>query len=514
MRIKNSLKNIYTGLIGQFITMSITFISRTIFIHTLGSTYLGVSGLFTNILSLFSLAELGVGEAITFNLYRAIADEDKQKICALMNLYKRVYITIGIFILTIGTLFTPLLPYIIKDNKGINNLPIIYILFVINSAASYFYMYRSTFIIANQKNYIISKINYIFVVISNILQIIILLITKNYLAYLSIQIILTIVQNIYISRKCIKMYPFLGESKNYSLDEQSKNTIFRNIKSLMIYKVGTLSLNSTDNIITSYFLDIVVVGLYSNYNLIITSVNRIFNSIFSSLTASIGNLVSKESIQKQIFIFDVIYLFTFWIYGIGSICLFVLLTPFIKLWIGNKYILGIDTVFIISFNFYIAGLLFTPYNFRQTLGLFMYGKWRPIISAILNLIVSIVLVRKIGLSGVLWGTAITRILTNVWFDPYIVYKKGFNRSPIVYYKKYMEYFVITILIGVCCSILCNRIDSEGVKGFINMIIICLTIPNIILILIYNKKPEFIYVKNITKNLIKKIINKGEHSHAK
>lgn len=514
MRIQNSLKNMYAGVFGQFLTLLITFFTRTIFISILGKTYLGISGLFGNILGLFSLAELGVGQAITFSLYKAIAKNEEEKICGLMNLYKRVYKYIGIFILIIGIGITPYLHLIIRDINSISNINIIYILFVINSASSYFYMYRSTFIIANQKNYIITRINYIFLVVTNFIQVVILLFTKNYILYLLAQIILNIVQNIYISKICLKLYPFLEKAHKYELSIEEKRGIFKNIKALMIYKVGTLSLNSTDNIIISSFLNIAYVGLYSNYNLIITSINGFLSSIFSALTASIGNLVSKEEVEKQEFIFNVVYFATFWIYGVCSICLFVLMTPFIELWIGKEYILNTDIIFIAVLNFYLGGLLFAPYTFRQALGLFIYGKWRPVISAVLNLIISIILVQYIGLAGVLWGTALTRLLTNIWYDPYTVYKRGFYRSSYDYFIKYIQYIGATLVAGVISYMICNSILINNIYTLIIKCIICIIIPNIIFFIFYFKKEEFKYLLNIVKRTLYKFGKRGDLSYEK
>lgn len=506
MRINNSLKNIYTGLFGQVITLLVTFVTRTIFIKILGVEYLGISGLFSNILTIFSLAELGVGQAIIFSLYKAIADDDKQKICGLMNLYEKIYKCIGIFILIIGIGLTPFLGKIIGQDVNIQNINLIYILFVMNSAASYFYIYRSSFIIANQKNYIITKINYMFLIITNMLQIVLLFITRNYIIYLLTQITLTIIQNMYISYKCVKLYPFLKESNKYKLYQEEKKDIFKNIRSLMIYKIGTISLNSTDNLIISYFVGIITVGLYSNYNLIIISISGVLSTIFSSLTASIGNLVAKENIDKKEFIFNVVYFASFWMYGVCSICLFILLTPFIKIWIGEQFILNNYTVFVIVLNFYIGGILFAPYVYRQTLGLFIYGKWRPIISAFLNIVISILLAQKLGLVGVLLGTLITRVSTNGWFDPYIVYSKGFKMSVKGYFKKYIQYLLVIILCGFISYYICSLVSVSGIIGLITKGIVCFAVSNILLLIIYFNTDEFNYIFNIFKQIISEKIS--------
>lgn len=503
MRIKNSFKNMYVGIIVQVFSLLINFINRTVFIKTLGSLYLGIGGVFTNLLGVFSLAELGIGQAITFSLYKTIADKDDLKSRALMRLYGKIYRFIGLAILLIGLLLLPFLDIFIKDINNIPNVYIIYLLFLLNSAMSYFWVYRSTFIIANQKNYVISQINFKFLCISSVIQVITLLVFSNYILYLIIGIILTTIQNIFISQKCIKMYPFLKDNVNIPLDSEEKEKISRNIRALLIHKIGTLSLNSTDNIIISAFLGTLVVGYYSNYNLILTSVSGLVGILFSSLTASIGNLVTTENNIKKKQIFNVINFSTFVIYGVCAICLYNLMNPFIEIWIGEEYILPKNISFIIAFNFYIGGMLFAPFNYRQTLGLFTYGKWRPIISAGLNLILSILLVRIIGLLGVLWATAITRILTNVWFDPYIVYRKCFGTSFLEYIYRYIYYLLLILCIGLIVSLIVDFISINTIYTLIAKLFVILGLSGLMIIFLSYKTEEFKYLYSIFSEKLKK-----------
>jgi O-antigen/teichoic acid export membrane protein len=508
MRIQNSLRNINSGLVGHILKLLLSFATRTVFIYTLGVTYLGLSGLITNILVIFSLAELGVGQAITYSLYKALAENDEKKICALMNLYKNLYRKIGLVILIIGVLFTPFLNYVIKTEQIIPNLELIYLLFVFNTAFSYFYIYRTSLIIADQKNYIVTKINNYFLVSSNILQIVVLLLTNNYLLFLIIQLSATFIQNLYLSKISLKLYPFLIDETKYEIDLEEKKGIYSNIKALVLYKIGTVSLNSTDTIIISTFVSIIAVGLYSNYSLLIMSIGGVISIIFSSLTASIGNFVSKENKDRQLNIFNIINFATFWVYGVCSIGLFLLLTPFIQLWLGNDFILEPSVVFIIVLNFYLGGMLFGPYTYRQTMGLFIYGKYRPIISAILNLILSLTFVQFYGIEGVFWATTLTRILTNIWYDPYIVLKKGLNSSVLMYFKKYVEYLIVIALGGYLSYLVVNSLSLRLSFGtFIFNGLICLLIPNIIIITKYFKTYEFQYIVNIIKTIFAKKFTK-------
>lgn len=499
MRIKNSLNNIITGLIGQLLITVTGFISRTVFINVLGSTYLGISGLFSNILTVLSFAELGIGQAIIFSLYKPIAEHDEDKICSLMALYSKVYRSLFYIVLTLGLILLPFLPFIIKDIDAIPNIRIIYIMYVANSALSYLFSYRGTFITACQKNYIINTVSFISNILMTIIQVVCLLIFRNYFVYLSIQIGFGVLQNIFTYVYSSHKFPFLKKRQIKPLLNEEKKKIKENVKALIIYKIGTLALNSTDNIIISSFVGVTSVGLYSNYLLLQTSISGFLSTIFANLTASIGNLNAKESDDKKLFIFNVINLATFWFYTVCSVCLFICMTPFIFVWIGNDYVLSNSVVTIISINMYIAGMLYAPYNYRQTMGLFVEGKMRPIISAIINIVVSIIFAKYWGLAGVLWGTAVARLTTNVWFDPYLVFKKGMKKSPLPYFKDYIVKGILAVIVAIVCYYSTYMISNNGIIFVLLKAIITFLISNIIIFICYRKSGEFKYLLDVMKN---------------
>lgn len=503
MRVKSSIKNIATGLIGQMLMLVTNFVTRTVFISTLGSTYLGVSGLFGNILSLLSLAELGVGQAITFSLYKPIAENDTEKINSLMAIYKKIYLGIFTFVLLVGMSLSPFLQYIIKDFDRIPHITIIYILYVINSAASYLFIYRNTLITASQKNYVVHQIAYVFSILMMVLQIVGLVIFKNYFVYLITQISMVIGQNIVTAIIAGKMYPELDTEKAKKLDAEEKDGLIKNIKSLMIYKVGTLALNSTDNILISAFVGIVKVGLYSNYHLLCSSVTGFLSTIFGNLTASIGNLNAVETKEKKIEMFNIINLATFWLYGVCSICIFCVANAFITAWIGEEYLLSYRELFIIVLNAYVAGMLFAPFNYRQTMGLFIYGKMRPIISAAINIVASVILGKKFGLEGILWGTIIARVTTNVWFDPYIVFKKGLDASPKHYFFDYLIKLIIFMGTGTIAFTITCMIPGASMLSVIIKAIAAFATSNIVFLIIYAKSSEFDYLKAVAMSFLRK-----------
>ncbi len=277
--------------------------------------------------------------------------------------------------------------------------------------------------------------------------------------------------------------------------------IQKNVSALVLYKIGTLSLNSTDNMIMSAYVGLESVGLYSNYNLIVTSVTGFLSTIFNNLTASIGNLNAGDDNEKKYFMFRVINLATFWLYGVVTVCIFVLINPFIgSCWIGKDYILDTSVVFIISLNIYVGGMLFAPFNYRQTMGLFTQGKYRPIISAIENIIVSIFLVKKIGIAGILWGTVITRLTTNAWFDPYLIYKKGLGINPIKYFIDYFIKLIILLANMGICLYISNYFVVTNTLQWLLLGCVVFIVSNIIIFLYSFRTEEFKYLLSVIKNM--------------
>lgn len=504
MRIKSSIQNIVTGLFGQVVLLVTGFVSRTVFIHVLGATYLGVSGLFSNILTVLSLAELGIGQAIIYSLYKPIADHNEEKICSLMALYAKVYRILFCVVLVLGLSILPFLQYIIKDIDTIPHIRVIYVMYIINSASSYLFAYKGAFVTACQKNYIINTIGFVANILTVAAQIAALLLFGNYLVYLGVQIGMGILQNVFVYVYTNKLFPFLKEKNPRPLDAEEKEKIRKNVGALLLYKIGTIALNSTDNIIISAFIGIVTVGKYSNYLLLSTSVNAFLSTIFSNLTASIGNLNAQDDEKRKYFLFKTIHLATFWLYALCSVCLYVCMTPFIQLWLGDDYVLSNGISLIISVNVYIAGMLYAPFNYRQTMGLFVQGKLRPIISAILNIVLSIVFVQWWGLAGVLWGTAAARLTTNVWFDPYLVYKHGLHVSPWKYMVDYLAKAVVLVMTGGLCVLTAAVLPAGGFVGLLARAGSSFVICNAVFLLLYRRTEEFQYLLRVFLNIRKLI----------
>lgn len=500
-RTENSIINSAMSIVTQVLTVVLNFAVKTVFIKMLNDEYLGVNGLFTNIITMLSLADLGIGIAIPYSLYKPLAKKDEHKINVLMNFYKKVYTIIGIAVLLIGLSLTPFLGLIIKDiPKNVPHLSLIYILFVIHSASSYFFVYKKFLIDSDQKGYITSRIIFTFSTLLSIIQIILLVTTKNYILFLLSSIILVIIQNIYISSKANKLYPFIKNKTDEKLEKEDMEGIKKNVSSLFIYKVGTVIMNGTDNIIISKFIGLIIVGFYSNYVLIINSITTVLNQIFNAITSSIGNLVVTTNKKRSKEVYDNLNFANFWLYALFGVCIIVLINPFINIWIGKKYVMGFSIVFLLVLNFYVLGMQSVTNSFRNAYGLFWIAKYRPIIMVIINIVISVVLVQFIGIEGVLIGTLISRLLTTAWLDPYIVHKYGFEISPKSYYFDYLKYLVIFIAISIIFNYFVSMITINNIFILILIAILVVISVNAILVLLFFKTSEFNYFYDKIKKI--------------
>lgn len=512
MRKENSIKNIIVALIMTIINVIIGFIAQKIFINTLGEVYLGINGLFTNIISMLSIADLGIGTAIVYNMYKPIADKNIEKIKSLMNFYKKSYRIVAIVVLILGTCITPFLNFIIGKNNisTISNINIymVFYLFLVDAVSSYLLTYKRSMLYANQKNYVINSVHILCILFMNMFQIGFLLYTKNYYAYLIIKIIFRIIENLTINMIVEKMYPYLNEKENDKLDDETKQDINKRLEASIFHNIGGFIVLGTDNIIISKFLGIVVVGLYSNYYLIINTVNNLLSQIFSAVTASVGNLLVEENMEKSHDIEGKISFANFWLYTVAGIMIYCLITPFIKVWLGESFLLDNTVTIILIFNFFMQGMRKTMQVFSEAGGVCYENRFVPIVEAIVNIIASIALVKVIGLAGVFLGTIISSLVLHLYSFPKYVYKGLLKKEPLEYIKMTFKYLIIMTIIMIITVIIINMIKTQSIylQLLINFLLSFL-IPNILLYIMYRKSDNFIYYKELLKKIVEKGANK-------
>ena len=494
-----SLMNMFANVAGYGINILASFICRMVFVRCLAQEYLGVSGLFTNILSMLSLTELGISTAIVYALYKPIAEDDHEKVASLMKFYGTAYKTIGCAVTVFGLALLPFLDVIIGEQPGItDNLHYLYLLYLFNSASSYFFSYRTTILTASQRNYIVVGINYAVVIVQNIIQIVVLITMKNFMAYLIVQILCGLLTNIITSQKAKKDYPYIAQKKVRPLSKEDKQGLAKNVKALVIYKLSGLLVNNTDNIVITYFNGLITTGVASNYTLLTGMISSLLSMIFNSMTASVGNLNAKESDETKYRIFKALNLANFWLYAWGTVGIVVVSGDLVCLLFGENYVLPQSVPIILAINFYMVGMQTAVLNYKSTMGLFRHGQYLLLLTAAINIIGDVVLGSRFGLVGIFAATAISRLFTNTWYEPYAVYKYGLHKNPVQYLWIYLKYLVIVISCTGICYFLCSFLQNTLVIRIVMKIIVCSIVPNLVFICILGRTEEFSYFKNKIK----------------
>lgn len=455
MENNKSLCNITFAFLYSLIVIISGFVSQYFFVNNLGLEVLGLSGVLNNIISALTLFELGFATALIFYLYKPIKSKSYQLIVDIMNYFKNRYMWISLIILICSFLLMPFLSLIIGYESFDFNINIVYILFVSDALLTYSLTYRRTLVIAYQKSYIINIIKILFVILLNVLQITFLIITSNYIHYLLIKILCKILEGlaiyIYITKKFVK----LRNLKPKKLDESLVEEINKKVKSVAFHKIGGFIVLNTDNLIISYFLGIAVVGLYSNYYLMITAIVLIFVQIYTSITPFIANLSIETNKQNLFSIYKKIDFVNYLVITFIFVTLFSVVNTFVEIWIGKDYIFENAIVYVICLNLYFT-LYRKPANlFKEANGIFNEDKYIPLIEAFLNIVISIVLVQKIGIIGVLMGTIVSNIFLILFSYPKFVYKAIFNKKKI----DYIYGFIIKTVTSVILCLLNYKIVS-------------------------------------------------------
>lgn len=505
-RKKSSFKNMITAVSSNVLTIIVGLVAQAVFIKILGSEYLGLNGLFSNVISMLGIVELGMGSAIIYNMYKPIAENDHEKIKSLMQFYKKSYRIITLIISIIGIMIIPFIKYIVDIESvtvGIN-VYLVYILFLLETICSYILSYKRSMLYADQKEYITNIIHMGYTILVNTMQLTFLYFTHDYYLYLIIKVMMRLVENIVISSYVNRRYSYLLDNNVTKLDSKTEKDIFQKIRALFFHKIGTFIVSGTDNIIISKYLGLVTVGLYSNYYMIINAVQTVINHIIQATRASVGNLLVTESKTKQFDIFNKIRFVNFWISCFSSICIFVIMDSFITIWIGYKFVLPTKVLLVLVINFFIVSSRSTYGAFKEAAGIFYEDRFVPIIESLLNIVLSIIFVKKFGLMGVFMGTIASGLVLWCYSYPKYVYNKLFGRKISDYIKETIYYFIIFILIAGFTYSLAILISFDNVYlQFISNVLIALIVPNVIMLLLFSKDENFKYFINMLKGLKKR-----------
>ena len=463
-RTYKSARNALYGVGNQVIQILLGFVSRMIFLRVLNESYLGINSLFTEVLSMLSLVDLGMGTVMVYSLYKPLAEKNEERLKGLMSFYQTVYRIIAIAVAIIGLSIIPFLKYIVNMDSNINYLYVYYCLFLAKTVISYLFVYKTAILNADQNNYLVSKIQSIVRILLTIVQVISLFFTKSYFVYLLFDIAVVFFQNYLCARKAEKLYPFLKVKGRIEKDESRE--IFQNIRSGFIYKVSSVLLSSTDNTIISVMFGTVLVGYYSNYGMIINKLALLLTTMFGTLSGSIGNLIATESYKKRYEVFSMIQAMSFMISGVSTICLFSLIQDFISLWIGDKFLLSLDVLIACLLNYYLNIVMQPLWVYRDSTGLYRKTKYVMIVTAGINLFLSVAMGYILGLSGVLFASVLSRLLTYFWYEPMILFGEYFNEKPWIYFARQFYNALAVIIPCVIAYFLFYRWNAPNVGVFV------------------------------------------------
>lgn len=489
--------NMVVNIGGQLMNQVLLFISRMIFIRYLSAAYLGVNGLFTDVLGMLNLAELGIGTAMIFSLYEPAAKDDEHKLAQLMNLYKLLYRIVAVAVLLAGLALMPFLHYFIQDSSGIEHLRLIYLMYVASSVCSYLLSYKNSIFLAYQKAYVRNFWGMVFDAIKTVVQIIIIVLTQNFILYLLAQFILQFIPNIIVSYRVDKEFPYLKECKELP-DKEEFHGILKNIGAMSLHKVATIIVRNTDSLLMSTFVGLLSVGYYSNYKLVLSGITNLVDKFSNAFTGSLGNLSAMEDEKRVYGIYRELDLIYFLIYAYWTAGLLALFNSFITICFGAEYCFPVITVGIIVAEFYITGQRKVNLMFREAKGLFWYDRYKPVFESIINLVTSLILVKKFGVAGILGGTIISSVSTCVWVEPYILMRYGireqWQEKLRDYFVRYGERILIVAVLTLAARGWVRLCPANNIFLFLLDGIVYTVFYAVVMYGLYHKSPEFAKLK--------------------
>lgn len=503
---KNAGKNIILEFIQNIYGIIIPFIQRTLMITYLGIEYAGLGGLFTSILNVLSLAELGVGSALIFSMYKPIADDDESKVLKLLNLYKKYYRIIGIVIGAIGLIITPFLKYLIKDGTCPSDLNI-YILFLMTLASTvmsyWLYAYKSSIINAYQKSYIGTKVRLEITIPFDILQVVFIVVFKNYYLYLGCALARVVVNNIAIAYKTDKIFPQYRKPKG-TVEKEEEKKIKRNVKDIFLNKIGMVLTESFDAVVISTFLGLTILGRYQNYLYIWSSVIVLAGIVFNATRAGIGNSIIKEKRKKVFADLRTFTLIVFWIVSVMIAGFSNLFQPFIKIWVGEKNVMQYGIVVCLCLYAIVRMLDYLYSTYKDAAGIWHTDRYRPLISGIVNLMLNLITVQFWGLYGVILSTVVSKFLIDIPWLMYNIFHTIFKEMNVKKYLLYCINMMICLAVTVSVTYLaCYYIKLDGILEIIVKLFVAMLTCNIVMCLLTFKTKEFTNAKNIIIKMIKK-----------
>lgn len=502
-RVGNAGRNVVFGMLLRGYQILMLFLMRTAIMYYMGEEYLGLNSLFGSVLLVLNLAEMGVGSAMVYSMYQPIVDRNKQEICALLKLYRKYYRLIGLLIAVAGLILTPFIPYLVKTGvPSDTNIYVVYLLNLLCTVMSYWlFAYQNSLLTAHQRNDVASKVMLTTNMVQYLIQFFVVICLKDYYIYLVVSIITQVFTNIITAYWAKKLYPDYRPQGD--LDSEKVRGINRRIKDLFTMKLGVVIVSSVDSITVSAFLGLTVLGIYGNYNYILTAVCGIIKVVFDSCTAGIGNSILTETPEKNYIDLKKLTFVVLWLSGFCSVCLLCLYQPFMKIWAGEDNLLDYSAVICFVIYFFMDRVIQLLITYKDAAGIWHEDRFRPIITALVNLTLNIILVQVIGINGVLLSTVLSILFVGVPWILHNLFTVLFKRNMREYIGKLLFYSLVTLIVSAICVLLCDLIADKGIFTLILKGIICCVVANVLYFAAYFKTQEFGQAKALVRRFVKR-----------
>lgn len=507
-RTANTLRNSFWGLTNNVVGLILPFIIRTIFLHVLSIEYLGLSSLFSSILQMLNLAELGFSSAVVYSMYKPIAENDTDKVCALLALYRTVYRVIGLFIFCVGLILMPFLPLLIRGSVPADmNLYLLFLISLVDTSISYFaFGYKESLLQAHQRTDLTSRVLIVIRCIKYTVQIILLLVFKSYYIYILVTPVATLATNIVNARITSKHFPqYTCRGK---LEKREVSAITKQVGGLMISKICGVTRNGLDSIIVSAFIGLHAVAVYGNYYYLIISIHTMLGVITTSMRAGIGNSIACESVEKN---YNDMRKFTFlyaWVSGVCTCCFVALYQPFMQLWAGSENMFPDWLMLLFCLYFYIMTVTDIRNVYIDATGIWWQNRSRPIIETIVNFVLNLTLGYFFGVTGIVLATIISMTLINIGYGSKVLFQEYFKGYSIAkYFKNHVQYFIVTVIAAAATWFVCSMVPFAGYSGLVVKFIVCMVVPNAVFLLLYRFDNNYCYVKTTVDSVVGHILKK-------
>ncbi|GGI46076.1 oligosaccharide transporter (flippase) [Paenibacillus marchantiophytorum] len=504
MRVKKASINVVVNLLTFILGLVPSFILRKVFLDTLGNELLGLTSLYTNIIGLLSIVELGIGSAIIYSLYKPFAEGDYVKVKGYLNYYAKLYKFVGFIILGLGLIMTFFLHFFVKDQVNLIDAQLYFLLFLVYTLTSYFFSYKLCILNVAQDGYKISIATTLSKLLISILQFMMLKFLPDLYVYLWIQIIINFLFYLFMNLYIDKKYPWIRKTRGHITTEE-RTSLVKNVKALFLHKIGGILVLGTDNLVISSFINLTVVGVFNSYSMIVGAAQGLISTSLSGVAASVGNLLvegSKDVIYK---VHRKLFFLSFWIVSFATISLINTIQQFVRLWLGDNQRLDNLTIILLLINFYFFLMRGSVERFKEGGGIYYQDRFAPLVEASINLIASIIFIQLIGLPGVLLGTLLSNVTVIFWIKPKMVYKYIFEKKLREYFKMYVKFLVIGLIPLIITYLLTSQLKHiNSVYALAANCMVHIIVINLIYYILFRKNEEFIYFKGLLLTLLGKM----------